>query len=513
MPNSDLDRLPREELETVFWTPERLGRPSAWWGHVPFAFWIVAKCRPRLLVELGTHYGVSYAAFCEAVSRLGLATKCYAVDSWEGDPHAGIYGDDVYVELRDFHDKHYAAFSRLVRQRFDEALDYFADGSIDLLHIDGFHTYEAVRHDFETWRPKLSDRAVVLFHDSNEKQSDFGVWRFLSELAQAAPTFEFLHSHGLGVVAVGAEVPDEVNQLCRLTEPHSISTIRERFSFLGARWMTEEEILRLAGQISTLRSEHAAQVAALRSDHTAQVAALRSDFDAQISALRSDFDAEVFALRRDHTAHLSALQSDFGAQISTLQSVQASSEQQRAELERHAHRLEDELRTMDDESRVLHDAIRQRIEHDIRRLAGLRRADYGGRLPSKLTGLRRWIPGRRSESGRLAEDYRAIAGSALFDAEWYLSKNPDVAATKLDPALHYLRYGAREGRSPGPLFDGQRYLKENPDVERSNYNPLIHFVRTGWREGRTPQAAEPQSVCNGRSLSRGTRHFNSSGSQ
>lgn len=185
------------DLEPAFWTPERLGYPSTWWGHVPFAFWLVANSRPGLFVELGTHYGVSYAAFCEAVSRLRLGTRCYAVDTWEGDPHAGAYGGDVHAELKEFNDKHYASFSHLVRKTFDEARADFPDGSIDLLHIDGFHTYDAVRHDFDAWRVKLSARAVVLFHDTNERQRDFGVWQFLDELKRETSAFEFLHAHGL----------------------------------------------------------------------------------------------------------------------------------------------------------------------------------------------------------------------------------------------------------------------------------------------------------------------------
>ena len=71
MQQADRDWLTSRNLDPLFWIPERLGQPSAWWGHVPFAFWLIAKCRPRLLVELGTHYGVSYAAFCEPVLRLG----------------------------------------------------------------------------------------------------------------------------------------------------------------------------------------------------------------------------------------------------------------------------------------------------------------------------------------------------------------------------------------------------------------------------------------------------------
>jgi hypothetical protein len=180
--------LTSRDLEPAFWTPERLGRDSAWWGHVPFAFWLVAAAEPQLLVELGTHEGVSYAAFCEAVLRLRLATRCYAVDTWTGDPHAGAYQEDVYAELKSFHDQRYDSFSHLVRRTFDQASGDFADGSIDLLHIDGYHTYEVVRHDFETWRQKLSPRAVVLFHDTNERQRDFGVWRLFEELKREAPT-------------------------------------------------------------------------------------------------------------------------------------------------------------------------------------------------------------------------------------------------------------------------------------------------------------------------------------
>src|ERR1700722_13925202 len=129
-------------LDPLFWRAERLGSPSAWWQHVPFAHWIVCATMPRLLVELGTHAGVSYSAFCQAVARAGLATRCHAVDTWRGDPQAGTYGDEVLDELRQFHDERFGAFSTLIQCTFDDARDRIEDGSIDLLHIDGLHSYE-----------------------------------------------------------------------------------------------------------------------------------------------------------------------------------------------------------------------------------------------------------------------------------------------------------------------------------------------------------------------------------
>jgi hypothetical protein len=127
-------------LDPLFRPQARSGIASAWHAHVPFAQWLVSATRPALIVELGTHNGISYAAFCETVLQERLATRCYAVDSWAGDDHAGHYGEGVYAELRAFHDGRYGAFSELLRMTFDEARDAIADGSVDLLHIDGFHS-------------------------------------------------------------------------------------------------------------------------------------------------------------------------------------------------------------------------------------------------------------------------------------------------------------------------------------------------------------------------------------
>ena len=171
-------------LKAAGFRPLSLQSPNPWVGHLPFAFWVMGAIRPEIFVELGTHSGNSYFAFCQSAKELHLPTQCYAVDTWQGDMHAGQYDDTVYNEVSGHNEAHYSKFSHLLRMTFDEALSQFSNGSVNLLHIDGLHTYEAVKHDFETWLPKLAPNAIVLFHDTEMRDHGFGVWKFWAELQE-----------------------------------------------------------------------------------------------------------------------------------------------------------------------------------------------------------------------------------------------------------------------------------------------------------------------------------------
>lgn len=174
---------------------------KAWVGHTPFAYWLVAALKPKTLVELGTHGGGSYFSFCQSVIDNKLDTKTYAIDTWMGEKQAGFYSESLFKKVMDFNIEHFDNFSTLMKMTFDEALNEFDDDSVDLLHIDGFHSYEAVSNDFRTWYPKLSKEAIVLFHDTHEIKPGFGVHQFWDELKKEhrEQCFEFKHSHGLGM--------------------------------------------------------------------------------------------------------------------------------------------------------------------------------------------------------------------------------------------------------------------------------------------------------------------------
>ena len=107
---------------------------SPWWiGHIPFAFELIGRLRPRTIVELGTYSGSSFAAFCQAAEACGAGTKCYGVDLWEGDIHMGSFDEALFREISEYMSANHRQTAVLVRKDFNAAVNDFADGSIDLL--------------------------------------------------------------------------------------------------------------------------------------------------------------------------------------------------------------------------------------------------------------------------------------------------------------------------------------------------------------------------------------------
>lgn len=243
--NRRVDSLGPESL----WWPARIVR-STWLEHAPFAFWLMSVVRPASLVELGTQSGFSYGVWCQSVQTLGLAARCYAVDTWKGDSLAGAYDEAAFRELSQYNQDTYPTFSSLIRATSDEALEHFPDGSIDLLHIDGQREYESVRHAFDSWRGKLSGRGVLVLHDTNVREGDFAVWRLFAELREQYPSFEFLHAHGLGIVAVGEQIPDGLRALFD-TKGDAANAVRESYARLGRAIALQQRLNETRAELDT----------------------------------------------------------------------------------------------------------------------------------------------------------------------------------------------------------------------------------------------------------------------
>jgi hypothetical protein len=379
-----LAALAQPVLDPLFQPSARSGVASAWHGHVPFAQWLVAAARPELIVELGTHNGVSYAAFCETVLRERLATRCYAVDSWTGDAHAGEYDESVYTALRDFHDGRYGAFSELLRMSFDAARGVIADGSVDLLHIDGFHGYEAVRHDFTSWEAKLSPRAVVLFHDTNVLERGFGVVRFWAEIRDRYPSFEFLHGHGLGVLAVGPAVPPAVARLCATPSGAATALLRDRFAALGRPHQLDCALRETTRQEQRLRAEADAR-------------------DGVVESLRRSLE-EVLRHRDDLLAEQQQEQQRRAVQEAAAAAAQAAEQRRTAALEAATVALRQALADSQDQAARLEAAGLD----DRRRLA--QQAQSAAERGERLAETESALAARDSELRRLQRETEVLRG-------------------------------------------------------------------------------------------------------
>ena len=522
-----------------FWIPDHLPK-SAWQAHAPFAFWLAQAIEPRRFVELGTHSGMSFFTFCQAFKKLGLKTSATAIDTWEGDTHAGFYDEAVYDQVA-VRVQQYAIFADLIRSTFDAAVAHFDDASIDLLHIDGCHDYDSVRHDFDTWRPKLTHNAVVLFHDTQVRTPGFGVWKLFSELSIEFPSFEFVHGHGLGVLCPNGEIPEKLQRLLAADAAEKEAT-RDAYAALGAaieeRWRSislrngidtllepnfapsQDALARLAleadgpklsrlgarlpaaklgrmkGQRQRLTQDPSPVVDAAPGIVSAQVPAaadrLHSGADdptnseTTIDLLRRSLEARQEQIKRyKQLRHGNDVQSDLLRAAYSGLAEQIEHDRQ-ASTARHA-----ELVRWGQGRKARLDALMSQLDAEVqaRALAELRNQRTGGvrlkRLLRKVFGrpLPK-IPVTVPNDIEQARTELDIRNTGMLDEAFYRDSNPDLGDTDL--VAHFARTGWWEGRRPNPTFDPLFYLATNADVRTRDLNPLVHYADLGIVEGRLP---------------------------
>jgi hypothetical protein len=205
--------------------------------------------------------------------------------------HTGWYNEDTFLGLKKFNDAYNSYFSELVRSDFSDALSHFGKGSVDLLHIDGCHTAEAVRDDFDSWRSRLSDNAIVLMHDINVRERGFGVAQIWECLRKEYSHFEFWHGAGLGVLSMGGPLPMSLETLFNLADNNrAAQEIRLVYSRLGlaiADRIERDKYREACATISRLQEQLRCQsyLAAVASQRAAEVEQLRQQLHTRVSFL------------------------------------------------------------------------------------------------------------------------------------------------------------------------------------------------------------------------------------
>ncbi|SAL13973.1 hypothetical protein AWB69_00561 [Caballeronia udeis] len=214
-----LSRVLRDLLSSAI-VPAHLEAMRGWHEDSSFALWIVENLKPGTYVQLGLGDGDLYISFCQAVQRWTPASSCYGVEGAPAD-NVGMRNESGHSEFARYHDQYFRSFSRLVDSTFDKALASFPAKSVDLLHLHGQYEAERVQRELEPWLSKLSDRAVVLVHTTHAVGQPNTCWQWAtglreSPLESSGQPLSFDCGHGLTMLSIGRDVPDEVRQLTRL---------------------------------------------------------------------------------------------------------------------------------------------------------------------------------------------------------------------------------------------------------------------------------------------------------
>lgn len=183
-------------------------------GHVPCLFALLEVCRPYRYVELGAAEGASFFAACQHIWANGNYGEAIAVDLWtanNGEPEEKSFSD-----FKSTLEKSFAKTGKLIRGQSADACSVFADDSVDFLHIKGTHTFNEVKAIYDLWRTKMTDDSIVVFQNTNKYHGKFGVWQLFDLIRnEAAESFQFYHTHGLGILAFGTK---ETNPAIELLE-------------------------------------------------------------------------------------------------------------------------------------------------------------------------------------------------------------------------------------------------------------------------------------------------------
>lgn len=193
-------------------------------------------------------------------------------------------------------------------------------------------------------------------------------------------------------------------------------------------------------------------------------------------------------LTRELTNDLHEARSQAAMSEQLLAEVRASAEHlthARNEAVAEAEGLRRMLRHADAQTHAIRSSTSWKVTAPLRRVLGLvpsgvtRSARVGIRYTKAVARLR---GGEQFRTDRLARQSAIrVKASPLFDAEWYLSRYPDVAIARIDPALHYSLRGEAEGRDAGPHFSAQLYGQLHPDA-RGTGLMLLHADRHAWSE-------------------------------
>ena len=125
------------------------------------------------IVEIGSYVGASSSFLACAAKEKNHTIYC--IDTW-GNEGMSEGGRDTFDEFCK-NTKLLKDFTVPLRGRSVDIAKTF-DKEIDLIFVDGDHSYEGVKTDVESWLPKVKKGGILIFHDIGWAE---GVKRVINE--------------------------------------------------------------------------------------------------------------------------------------------------------------------------------------------------------------------------------------------------------------------------------------------------------------------------------------------
>lgn len=129
----------------------------------------VENLKPKVTVEIGTKYGGTFMIWCEICPGYKIS-----VDLVEGI-HGGVSREDTEKRNLMFYNKypdqcHFIEGNSHDSTTYDQLVKALDGRGIDFLFIDGDHTYEGVKQDYEMYSPLVNNGGYIAFHDINDTE-------------------------------------------------------------------------------------------------------------------------------------------------------------------------------------------------------------------------------------------------------------------------------------------------------------------------------------------------------
>ena len=248
---------------------------------------------------------------------------------------------------------------------------------------------------------------------------------------------------------------------------------QQHHAFAPDQLLASEEVM---GWVKDAYSLLAAAADAAETPDTTQLDELRAALDEADLAY-----SPLLAAARHEARDLSE---QLAAERARLETAIESREAEVADARRERDALRVEAAALRRDSRLQREVIADlRSRPAVRAWRAIRgRAARGRRTVGQLGS---WVlrPGGDA-SPRTVWEYAALRTSGLFDFDFYLRRNPDVAASGMDPLMHYLEHGARAGLDPSRTFSTSAYFAQRPGLVGTGVNPLYDYWRRAGGSGR-----------------------------